>query len=190
MSAGDAMPIADFHRFYLGCQQLIIHDTHDPITCTHVHGGWSWTGLPCETSLEIGDRGFHATPDGTERCFCHRTSTDTMLAYGGPTSAAQCAHVLCHSNDGEYYFDSCSWDGVEVATGSPAPDQSLVTITSDPTAFCVTCAATGSGDTMTWEWTNLPCLPGIDREGSLRQPGNQDSFTGVSSKAILQLPVM
>jgi hypothetical protein len=118
------MPIQDFHRFYLGCQQLLIHDTHDPVTCRHVHGGWEWSGLPCEPGLEVHDRDYHAEPDGTERCLCHRVSNDAMVAYGGPSSAAQCAHVLCHSyGDEGFWFDSCSFDSVEVATGEQAPDK-------------------------------------------------------------------
>jgi hypothetical protein len=173
------MPVQDFHRFYLGCQQLMIHDTHDPVSCRHVHGGWSWTGLPCEPGIEAGERDYHAEADGSERCLCHRVSTDAMVAYGGPSSAAQCAHLLCHSNgDDGFWFDSCSWDGVEVATGEQAADQSEIVITSDPSAFCVTCQSLGAGDDVTWQWTNLPCLPGIDREDTLRQQGNQDDFTG------------
>ena len=178
MANSESLPISDFHTFYVGCEQLVIHDMHDPVTCSHTPGGaWQWQNLPCVPVMEASDRGFDSTPEGDERCLCHSILDDSTKAYDGPSSAAECAHVLCHSYQGEFWFDSCSWDGVEVATAQPASDNSLTTITSDPSALCVTCQSMGSGDDVSWQWTNLPCEPGIDREGVLRQEGNEADFT-------------
>jgi hypothetical protein len=58
--------------------------------------------------------------------------------------------VICHKNSGEIYFDSCSYDGVEVVTATPAADNSLTTITSDADALCVSCTQSGTGDETGW----------------------------------------
>lgn len=42
------------------------------------------------------NRGYDSSPEGTERCTCHRISDGGTNAYDGPVSAAQCAHLLCH----------------------------------------------------------------------------------------------
>ena len=45
--------------------------------------------------------------------------------------------MLCHASLGEYFFDSCAWDGTEVATATAGYD-TLTTITSHPDHLCGT----------------------------------------------------
>ena len=116
--------------------------TSDPgrlcVTCEATSDGFAWQNLPCEPSIEWADRDYHSEPDGTERCQCHATRTDTMFAYAGPTSRAQCGkphtialrcgmipssspaedcvrtgHLICHQYGGRYIF------GISAATIAP-----------------------------------------------------------------------
>ena len=70
------------------------------------------------------------------------------------------ARRLCHNQLGEYFFDSCSWDGTEVATATAGYD-SITTITSHPDHLCTadpvrpTCFNAGGN----WYWSNLECAP-------------------------------
>ena len=167
---GDALNLEatpGFPAFYAACHTLADHNHMDTlVTCTTVGGDWVWTGLPCAPTLERSDRGYVRHPSGEERCTCHRTSTDHDDPYDGPASAAECGHVICASlgYPSAPGYDSCSWDGNVIVTAEAATDGSLTTtLTSDPAALCVTCSASGTGSQSVWEWSNLPCEPGIDR---------------------------
>lgn len=125
-------------------------------TCHHSQSGsWLWSNLPCEPTMESSERGYDSTPEGDERCTCHKFSTNTVWAYDGPQSPAECSHILCHKYGGEFFFNSCSWDGEVVATAEPQPDNSFTTITSDPHLMCVTCTNNNNLNSIVWQ--NLPC---------------------------------
>jgi hypothetical protein len=106
-------------------------------------GGWIWDNLPCEPGIDMENRHWDSTPEGTERCICtsHTGSYGDnagVYAYDGPVSAAQCAHLICHSSGHDnYIFDSCSWDGRVVATAEPDDNQHYTRLTSDPATLCV-----------------------------------------------------
>ena len=77
-----------------------------------------------------------STPEGTERCQCHR-KTGQMPYFDGPTSAAQCAHLICHTSaDHHYDWDRCMWDGEVVATAESDPGEHFTRVTSDPAVLC------------------------------------------------------
>ena len=197
-----APQMAQFHRFKDRCQTLSDGEqANGVVSCTAscggvattgaescVSDGWIWSNLPCAPHMQAQDRSGEINPDHDVRCHCHSLySQDADYAYSGPQSAAECAHLLCHySGSGTYLFDTCSWDGEVIATAQPARDQSMTTITSDPSLFCVSCAQTTAGGATDWEWNNLPCEPGMDYESSrydMDPEGNErcqchDSVTG------------
>lgn len=116
----------------------------DEVTCRREHigadgsgGGWIWNNLACEPGIDMENQHWDPTPEGTERCQCHRTNGNEPY-FDGPTSAAQCAHLICHKgvNSG-YDWDSCSWDGQVVATAQADPNDHFTRLTSDPAALCV-----------------------------------------------------
>ena len=88
------------------------------------------------------NRGWDATPEGTERCVCTSSTAsydgnNGIYSYDGPVSAAQCAHLICHSSGHDnYIFDSCAWDGQVVATAEPDDNQHYTRLTSDPATLC------------------------------------------------------
>ena len=53
--------------------------------------------LPCETGIDMENQHWDSSPEGTERCQCHRSGRRGQMPYfDGPQSAAQCAHLICH----------------------------------------------------------------------------------------------
>jgi hypothetical protein len=153
--------------------------TSDPnlfcVSCTQttIDGAtaWHWDNLPCEPGMDFEEGRYDADPEGNERCQCHATTNGLMRPFDGPSSAAQCGHLICNNYDDRYTFDYCAWDGNIVATASAGFEESTV-LTSDPAALCdpgpvrPTCThevnANANGVT-NWLWSNLPCAPTFER---------------------------
>lgn len=128
---------------------LCVDAEAEAVTCRMEHiaadgsgGGWIWDNLPCEPGIDMENRAWDPTPEGTERCVCTSSTAsyegnNGIYSYDGPVSAAQCAHLICHSSGHDnYIFESCAWDGQVVATAEPDDNQHYTRVTSDPAALC------------------------------------------------------
>jgi hypothetical protein len=93
-----------------------VYEAPTPPTCQWVDSNtWTWANLPgCDRQLHAGERfnGINGVKSNPARCHCTGDRPGQAgSAYPGPMTAAQCTYIVCHQYDGNYLWNSCTWDG-------------------------------------------------------------------------------